>query len=397
MIPSDDYRHYAIEVKPVGAACNLRCAYCYYLGTGSGQSATPALMADNVLDSYIRQVVAIHGRWAEIEFAWHGGEPTLAGLPFFERVVRLQEQYATGRRILNTLQTNGTRLTDDWCRFFHDHHFRIGISIDGPEYLHDIYRKDANGQGTFARTMRGLEMLLKHNVELNILTTVNAANADHPDEVYNFLRQYTDFMQFLPVVECLPQTVTKNVAIPPGLYTADATNPRRLAPYSVTASAYGRFLCIITDLWLQKDFGHKFVQAIEAAIGNLTCRPAGLCVHEAVCGHCAVVEKNGDLFRCDRYVFPEYRIGNILASPLHDMMQTNRRFGEHKLDSLPHECLHCDVADLCFGGCPKDRLLERLSLSGIERRNYLCDGYRQFFRHIREVYPTIMNKLKLSS
>lgn len=397
MTETDDLRHYAIEVKPIGAACNLRCEYCYYLGKQTAstpgsparEGSSEAVMSDNVLENYIRQVVAIHGAKAEIEFAWHGGEPTLTGIRFYERAMQLQAKYAAGRRLLNTLQTNGTLLTDDWCKFFRDHQFRIGISIDGPERLHNIYRKDIHGEGSFRRSMRGIGLLQKYGVEFNTLTTVNAANAGYPEEVYNFLRKYTDFMQFLPVVECLPQNVPGNVALPPGLYSTDVITPRK-APFSVSADAYGRFLCTITDLWLERDLGRKFIQTIEAAIGNLTRCPAGLCVHEAVCGHCAVIERNGDLYRCDRYVFPEYRIGNILDTPLYDMMQTNRRFGEYKLDNLPRQCLHCDVADLCFGGCPKDRLQERLTLNGFERRNHLCDGYRMFFRHIKRIYPKII-------
>ena len=422
----DDFRHYAIEVKPIGAACNLRCEYCYYLGKGGSDEfvirqqgdanckfathgrritnspeRSSALMSDAVLERYVQQVIAIHGRQAEIEFAWHGGEPTLAGIPFFEKAVQLQQKFGAGRRILNTLQTNGTLLTDDWCRFFHNNHFRIGISIDGPEHLHNIYRKDAHGEGTFARTMHGLELLQKHGVAFNTLTTVNAANAAHAVEVYDFLREFSDFMQFLPVVESLPKAMDNgNVAMPPGLYTPLAL--RRgvggEAPFSVNPEAYGRFLCTVLDRWLAQDVGRKFVQVIEAAIGNISRRPAGLCVHEAVCGHCGVVEKNGDLYRCDRYVFPEYRIGNIMDAPLHDMMQTNRRFGEYKLDSLPTQCLHCDVADLCFGGCPKDRLLERMTIgtspSGpvpkVERRNYLCPGYKMFFQYVRQQYPKIL-------
>lgn len=417
----DDHRHYAIEVKPIGAACNLRCEYCYYLGkekTLSSPSAggAGALMSDRVLERYIQQVIAIHGQQAEIEFAWHGGEPTMCGIPFFEKVVQLQQKYGSDRRILNTLQTNGTLLTDDWCRFFRDHDFRIGLSIDGPEHLHNIYRKDAHGEGTFSRTMHGLELLQRHGVEYNTLTTVNAANVGHAAQVYDFLREFSNFMQFLPVVESLTESQTGNVAIPPGLYTPLAHNvppahgrgargeagPGQLAPFSVPAEAYGKFLCTVLDLWMKKDVGRKFVQVIEAAIGNLTRRPAGLCVHEAVCGHCGVIEKNGDLYRCDRYVFPEYRVGNILDAPLHDMMQTNRRFGEYKLDSLPTQCLHCDVADLCFGGCPKDRLLERLTAavtpSGpvpqVERRNYLCPGYKMFFSYIRQQYPKILRSAK---
>ena len=350
MTSSDDLRHYAIEVKPIGAACNLRCQYCYYLAKGGGHAAGPSLMTDEVLENYIRQVIDIHGRYAEIEFAWHGGEPTMCGIPFFERAMALQQKYGEGRQILNTLQTNGTLLTDEWCQFFRNHQFRIGISIDGPEHLHNIYRKDARG------------------------------------EVYQFLRSFSNYMQFLPVVESLPLNDShKNVALPPGIYSHQ---PRNLAPFSVQPEAYGKFLCTIFDEWSRRDVGRKYVQVIEAAIGNLTHRPAGLCVHESVCGHCGVIEKNGDLYRCDRYVFPEYRIGNILQGSLHDMMQTNRKFGEYKLDSLPSACLHCDVAHLCFGGCPKDRLVERITLNGPERRNYLCPGYKMFFRYISQKIKT---------
>ena len=392
MPSSDDLRHYAIEVKPIGAACNLRCEYCYYLAKGGGYAAGPSLMTDEVLENYIRQVIDIHGRYAEIEFAWHGGEPTMCGIPFFERAMALQQKYGEGRHILNTLQTNGTLLTDDWCQFFRNHQFRIGISIDGPEHLHNIYRKDARGEGTYSRTMHGLDLLLKHGVEFNTLTTVNAANATHAAEVYQFLRGFSNYMQFLPVVESLPQTSLPlspskkrgNVGMPPGLYTPLSLLNGGLAPFSVQPEAYGKFLCTVFDEWSRRDVGRKFAQVIEAAIGNLMHRPAGLCVHESVCGHCGVVEKNGDLYRCDRYVFPEYRIGNILQGSLHDMMQTNRKFGEYKLDSLPSACLHCDVAHLCFGGCPKDRLAERITLNGPERRNYLCPGYKMFFRYISQ-------------
>jgi uncharacterized protein len=235
--------------------------------------------------------------------------------------------------------------------------------------------------------MHGLDLLLKHGVDFNTLTTVNAANATHAAEVYQFLRSFSNYMQFLPVVESMPLNDShKNVALPPGIYSHQ---PRNLAPFSVQPEAYGKFLCTVFDEWSRRDVGRKYVQVIEAAIGNLTHRPAGLCVHESVCGHCGVIEKNGDLYRCDRYVFPEYRIGNILQGSLHDMMQTNRKFGEYKLDSLPSACLHCDVAHLCFGGCPKDRLVERITLNGPERRNYLCPGYKMFFRYISQKIKTL--------
>lgn len=382
-------RHYAIVVKPVGAACNLRCNYCYYLGKECNH--TQGIMSDDLLSEYIRQVIAIHGKEAEIEFAWHGGEPTLAGIDFFKKAIMLQKQYGKNRKILNTLQTNGTTLNDEWCEFFTDNNFRIGISIDGPEPLHNTYRKDNFGNGTFDKVMQAVALLQKHQTLYNTLTTVNATNASHAIEVYKFLRTITDYMQFLPVVECCGWR--HNVALPPGIYSPDELISRQYAPYNVPAEQYGEFLCNIFDYWLQNDVGRKFVQIFESTIGNHTRQPAGLCVHEAVCGHCAAIERNGDVFRCDRYVFDEYRMGNIKETTLESIMESNRAFGEYKLESLPSRCLHCDVVELCFGGCPKDRLIEQLTFNGIERRNYLCSGYQKFFRHFKNQYRILSNKI----
>lgn len=376
----DNHRHYAIVVKPVGSACNLRCEYCYYLGKGLGQSG--GTMNDKVLEEYIRQVIGIHGNKAEIEFAWHGGEPTLAGIHFFKKAIGLQQKYGAGRKILNTLQTNGTLLDDEWCQFFRDEEFRIGISIDGPERLHNIYRRDPSGNGSFQKVMDAIALLRKHNVPYNTLTTVNASNAPYGREVYNFLRDISDYMQFLPVVECIG--ANSNIELPPGIYTPDTPKIREVAPFTTPAAGYGEFLCEVFDQWRTRDIGRKFVQIFEATVGNMTRRPAGLCVHEAVCGHCGVVEKGGDIYRCDRFVFDQYHIGNILEKPLEEMMQTNRRFGEYKLESLPSKCLHCDVVELCFGGCPKDRIVEQLTIHGVEKRNYLCPSYQKFFRHFKD-------------
>lgn len=384
----DNYRHYAIEVKPVGSVCNLRCSYCYYLGKNGGGGN--GVMCEEVLESYIRQVISIHGQKAEIEFAWHGGEPTIAGIPFYQKALALQEKYGYGRRILNTLQTNGTLLNDDWCRFFSDNDFRIGISIDGPEHLHDIYRKDIYGKGTFKKVMKGIEMLTKHRVQFNTLTTVNAYNSGYGSEVYSFLRTFSDYIQFLPVVESL--CTNGSISLPPGIYSPDIGKPHMSAPFNVSPEGYGDFLCDVVDEWLKRDIGKKFVQTIEAAIGNITRRPAGLCLHEAICGHCAVVEREGDVYRCDRFVFDEYRIGNIMDTPLGSMMESNRAFGEYKLESLPHRCLQCDVVDICFGGCPKDRLMETLTINGVERHNYLCAGYKKFFRHMKDVWVNKINE-----
>lgn len=377
-MPNKDYRCYAVMVKPVGSTCNLRCDYCYYLGK---KTDGDRIMDDELLEHYVRELIAIHGNKAEIEFAWHGGEPTCCGIAFFEKAMRLQEKYGAGKRILNTLQTNGTLLNDDWCRFFKDNGFRIGISIDGPQRLHDIYRHDMTGRGTFHKVMDAIGLLQKHGVEYNTLTTVNAINESCGAEAYEFLRTITDFMQFLPVVE---RTDSDNrVQLPPGLYTEGAVSVVQLAPFSTSSEGYGHFLCEVFDCWRQKDIGNKFVQIFEASIGNLTRRPAGLCVHESVCGHCAVIERNGDTYRCDRYVFDNYRMGNLTQTTLQQMMDSNRSFGEYKLESLPSRCLHCDVVEMCFGGCPKDRIVEQLSLNGVLRYNYLCPSYRLFFRYFK--------------
>lgn len=365
-------------VKPVGSTCNLRCDYCYYLGK---KTDGDRIMDDELLERYVRELIAIHGNKAEIEFAWHGGEPTCCRIGFFEKAMRLQEKYGAGKRILNTLQTNGTLLDDDWCRFFKEHRFRLGISIDGPQHLHDVYRHDAMGRGTFHKVMDAIELLRKHGIEYNTLTTVNAINESRGAEVYEFLRTITDFMQFLPVVE---RTDNDNrIQLPPGLYTEEAVSVAQLAPFSTSPEGYGQFLHEVFDRWRQKDIGNKFVQIFEASIGNMTRRPAGLCVHESVCGHCAVIERNGDTYRCDRYVFDNYRMGNLAQTPLRQMMDSNRSFGEYKLESLPSRCLHCDVVEMCFGGCPKDRIVEQLSLNGVLRYNYLCPSYRQFFRYFK--------------
>lgn len=385
-------RHFSVIVKPIGAACNLSCTYCYYKGKICGDVGL--VMSDDVLEQYIRNIIAIHGCHAEIEFAWHGGEPTLAGMDFYAKAVSLQHRYGENRNILNTLQTNGTLLNDEWCRFFAENRFRIGISIDGPQPLHDAYRIDARGKGSFDRVMHGIDLLRKYGVPFNTLTTVNAINVSHATEVYRFLRSVSDYMQFLPVAECVYPD--KSIALPPGLYSANTCKEGQRANFNVPPIDYGRFLCSVFDVWRQEDVGKKFVQIFEATFGNMMRCPAGVCVHEAVCGHCAAVECNGDVYRCDRYVFDEYKMGNIMKMSLGEMMESNRDFGEYKLDSLSSACLHCDVADLCFGGCPKDRFATYLSEDGEEPQNYLCEGYRLFFRHVKQSMRNLLIPAKPS-
>jgi uncharacterized protein len=382
-MPQQDSRTYAIIAKPIGAACNLRCRYCYYLEKKDLMAQKDKLMSELVLEAYIRQNLAIHGQNADVEFAWHGGEPTLAPLDFYKKALAFQDQYGSGRSIRNTLQTNATLLTDSWCEFFAAHNFLIGVSIDGNTVLHDAYRLDLRG-GTFDQTMNGLKLLQKHGVSYNTLTTVNAINSKHPRDVYLFLREISDFMQFLPVVECLPASYEaatgQHFAMPAGIHSPAMKHP--LTNFSVTADDYGSFLCTVFDLWKQHDIGKKHVQVIESTLANLNHQPAGVCVHEAICGHAGVIEKNGDLFCCDRYAFEAYKLGNILDTPLGELMEKNRQFGMNKTMGLPDECLDCEHIRLCFGGCPKDRFL--LSKDGQNGKNYLCEGYRHFFEHILE-------------
>lgn len=373
---TDPARTYAMLAKPVSGACNLRCAYCYYAGkeTLLGQGA--GRMSHEVLEAYIERSLAMHGRDAVVEFAWHGGEPILAGLSFYEEAVRLERKHGRGRLVRNSMQTNATLLTDAWCRFFRDNDFAIGVSIDGPEALHNACRKGADGSGSFEAVMAGVRLLERHRVPFAALTTINRFNMEHPLEVYRFLRELTDYIQFLPVVEALPTAFEaeagQRLATPPGIHALGLTHPA--ASFSVTPEGYGGFLCAVWDEWLGRDAGRVHVQLFDVALGHLQGLPSALCVHDPLCGHSGCVEANGDVYACDRYAFPAYRLGNLTRRPLGELMEENRAFGMHKTCGLPQECLDCPYVRLCFGGCPKDRL------SG--GRNYLCDGYRRFFARV---------------
>lgn len=364
--------------KPVADNCNLACEYCYYADKSRLLDTKAARMSPEVLEAYIRQCLEMHGRDAVVEFTWHGGEPTLAGVDFYRSALKLQQKYGAGRKILNTVQTNAASLTADMCRLFRDHAFLVGVSIDGPEELHNAYRRTKSGEGSFAKTMAGIELLKKHAVSFNTLSTVNRMNMEKPREVYGFLRQLTDYMQFLPVVECVPAFFEtddgQKFASPPGIHAFKIKHP--LMDFSVSPEAYGSFLCTVFDLWKEKDAGRKHVQIIEVTLGNLRGIPSSLCVHNPLCGHSGCVEANGDVYACDRYAFPKYRLGNIMEKPLGRLMEENRAFGMHKTYGLSQDCFVCPYVKLCFGGCPKDRLWEN--------KNYLCEGYKMFFRHLKD-------------
>ncbi|MDY7077345.1 MAG: anaerobic sulfatase maturase [Chloroflexota bacterium] len=359
-----------VMLKPRGCVCNLECEYCYYLGKERLYPGSHFRMTPELLEEFTRQYIAaqhVH----QVTFAWQGGEPTLMGLDFFRLAVELQQKYCQpGMRIHNALQTNGVLLDDDWCHFFKEHGFLIGLSIDGPRTLHDTYRVDKGGKPTFERVMTGLSFLKKHLVEFNILTTVHAANADYPLEVYRFLRDEvsTQFVQFIPIVTRDNET---------GFQEGDAVTAR-----SVTGRQYGDFLIAVFDEWVRQDVGRVFVQIFDVALGAWSGQRSGLCVFEETCGTGLAMEHNGDLYACDHFVEPKYMLGNILETPLVEMARSEQqqRFGAAKRDALPRYCQECTVRFVCNGGCPKNRLL--YTPDGEPGLNYLCEGYRSFFGHI---------------
>ena len=365
-----------VLAKPTGAACNLACAYCFFLDKELLYPDSQFRMSDEVLEAYIRQLIEAHCT-QQVTVAWQGGEPTLMGLEFYRRATELQKQYARpGMVFENTMQTNGTLLDDEWCEFFKENDFLIGISIDGPRPLHDTYRVDKGGGPTFDRVMRGLRLLQKHGVEYNILVAVNRTNADHPLEVYRFLRDEarTTWIQFIPVVERLDEQGHT-------IYQKGT----RLSERSVRPEQFGRFLIQIFDEWVRHDVGRVYIQTFEAAARNWLRMPSsGMCVFEPTCGLGLALEHNGDLYSCDHFVEPDYLLGNIMETPMVELVASDRQrqFGLDKRDSLPRYCRECDVRFACHGECPKNRFYT--APDGEEGLNYLCAGWKAFFHRIDE-------------
>jgi len=329
-------------------------------------------MSDEVLENLTRQYIQAQ-QTPQITFAWQGGEPTLMGLDFFKKAVEYQKKYARpGVKIENSLQTNGTLLDDSWCAFFNKQNFLIGISIDGPPELHDVYRVDKGGAPTFHKVLAGLNLLKKHTVDFNILTTVHAANAEFPLEVYRFLRDElkAQFLQFIPIVERDNKKGEQK--------------GNKLTSRSVTGKQYGDFLISIFNEWVRRDVGEVFVQIFDVALGKWLGQPGGLCVFDETCGLALALEHNGDLYSCDHYVEPKYRVGNLNKTDLIQLVRSHkqRQFGLDKLETLPDYCLECEVRFACNGGCPKNRILH--TPSGEFGLNYLCVGYRAFFNHVDE-------------
>jgi uncharacterized protein len=371
-----------IMAKPTGSACNLNCDYCFFLKKEKLYAGSGFRMSDEVHEAYIRQLLEAH-QVSQVTVAWQGGEPTLMGLDFFRRSVELQKKYAKpGTRIENTFQTNGILLNDEWCRFFHENNFLIGLSMDGPKELHDAYRKDKGGRGTFERVVRAVHLLQKHKVEINILCTVNRKNADHPLEVYRFFRDELKarYIQFIPIVERDNET---------GYQEGNKVTDR-----SVQSEQFGRFLIQIFDEWVKKDVGNTFVLNFDGALAGWLAMAGTVCIFGPTCGLGMALEHNGDLYSCDHFVEPDYYLGNILKTSMIDLVgsEKQRRFGQDKKDSLPRYCRECEVLHICNGECPKNRFLE--TPDGEQGLNYLCPGYKAFFKHADKPMRIMANLIR---
>lgn len=405
--PTAAGRPFHVMTKPIGPICNLDCRYCFYLEkeaiyAGEWKWAMP----EDVLETYIRQYIESQDV-PEISFAWQGGEPTLLGVGFFERVVAIQRKYAAGKTIHNAFQTNGTLLDDEWGRFLKRENFLVGLSVDGPEDLHDLNRVDKKGAGTYRAVMAGLRVLKTHGVEFNTLTVVSRRNAQEPERVYTYLKGIgSKFIQFIPLVERVAPTVPLRVGGrawnagltlmgPPklekgvgGSGVVDASGRGEVSPWTVDPEGYGKFLCAVFDQWVRRDVGKVFVQLFDVTLGKWIEKMGygpvggGLCVFAETCGDAMALEHNGDLFACDHFVYPEHRLGNVRETSLRAMVDSaqQRKFGTDKRDTLPAYCRACEVRFACNGECPKHRFA--YTPEGEAGLNYLCPAYQRFFRHV---------------
>ncbi|MDI9606194.1 MAG: anaerobic sulfatase maturase [Bacteroidota bacterium] len=414
-----------VMLKPVGSKCNLACDYCYYLEKEYLYSQKNLVMSDELLERFTQQYIESQ-TMPQVLFTWHGGETLMRPISFYKRALELQKRYARGRQIDNSIQTNGTLLNDEWCAFFKENNFLVGISIDGPQEFHDEYRRDKMGRPSFYRVMKGIELLQKHGVEFNCMAVVNDYNVDYPLEFYRFFKDIgCQFVQFTPIVERIRkdpssyQQVTDKKSVSregyDGTQRGEHDNVRRsevnnirheglrlatakeseeetdLAPFTVPARKWGKFLCAIFDEWVKQDVGKIFIQLFDSTLANWVGEQPGVCTLARQCGHAGVMEFNGDVYSCDHFVFPEYRLGNIYTQTLTSMMYSpeQQKFGNDKYDSLPQQCLECDMLFACHGECPKNRFIK--DKYGNEGLNYLCEGYYRFFTHVAP-YMDFMKK-----
>ena len=367
-----------VMLKPAGAHCNLACKYCYYLEKNNlYQNSHRHLMSDEMLEQFTREYIEAQ-TMPQVLFTWHGGEPLMRSIDFYKKALELQKKYAHGKQIDNVIQTNGTLLTDEWCEFFAQNHWLVGISIDGPQEYHDHYRVTPAGKPSWEKVMQGISLLKKHRVEWNAMAVVNAYNAEHPLEFYHFFRDNgCQYLQFTPIVERLTEHED-------GRTLASLADDREipLADASVTPQQWGNFLCTIFDDWVRHDVGKTFVEIFDCTLANWMGVLPGICAYSKECGHAGVMEHNGDVYSCDHFVFPEYKLGNIKDQSLIDMLygEKQQAFSRLKHTSLPRQCKECDMEFACHGECPKNRFeKDKYGEPGL---NYLCQGYYQYYTHV---------------
>ncbi|MQN90589.1 anaerobic sulfatase-maturation protein [Prevotella copri] len=367
-----------VMLKPAGAHCNLACKYCYYLEKNKlYPTAQRHLMSDKMLEQFTREYIEAQ-TMNQVLFTWHGGEPLLRSIDFYRKAISLQQKYAGDRRIDNVIQTNGTLLTDEWCEFFAQNHWLVGISIDGPQPDHDHYRLTAAGKPSWKKVMQGIKLLKKHGVEWNAMAVVNAYNANHPLEFYRFFKENgCQFLQFTPIVERLTRHEDGRT-----LASLADKDEISLSEASVAPEQWGYFLCAIFDEWVRKDVGKIFVEIFDCTLANWMGISPGICAYSKECGHAGVMEHNGDVYSCDHFVFPEYKLGNIRDHSLIDMLygEQQQEFSRLKHSSLPRQCKECDMEFACHGECPKNRFMkDKYGDSGL---NYLCPGYYHYYQHV---------------
>lgn len=367
-----------VMLKPAGAHCNLACKYCYYLEKNKlYPTAQRHLMSDEMLEQFTREYIEAQ-TMNQVLFTWHGGEPLLRSIDFYRKALSLQQKYAGGRHIDNVIQTNGTLLTDEWCEFFAQNHWLVGISIDGPQPDHDHYRLTAAGKPSWKKVMQGIKLLKKHGVEWNAMAVVNAYNVNHPLEFYRFFKENgCQFLQFTPIVERLTRHEDGRT-----LASLADKNEISLSEASVAPEQWGYFLCAIFDEWVRKDVGKIFVEIFDCTLANWMGISPGICAYSKECGHAGVMEHNGDVYSCDHFVFPEYKLGNIRDHSLIDMLygEQQQEFSRLKHSSLPRQCKECDMEFACHGECPKNRFMkDKYGDSGL---NYLCPGYYHYYQHV---------------
>lgn len=378
-----------VMLKPAGAHCNLACDYCYYLEKAKLYDNTLRhVMSEETLERFTREYIESQ-TMLQVLFTWHGGETLMRPLSFYQKAMEFQKKYSFGRTIDNCIQTNGTMLTDEWCKFFKENNWLVGVSIDGPQRFHDEYRRNRQGQPSFVKVMKGIELLNKYGVEWNAMAVVNDYNADYPIEFYDFFKHLgCHYIQFAPIVERLmPHSDGRHLA-----HLQDSSDCP-LADFSVSPTQWGNFLCSLFDEWVKNDVGNYYIQLFDSTLANWMEVSPGVCTMGQTCGHAAVMEFNGDVYSCDHFVFPEYKLGNIRNNTLTEMMYGDKQkeFGRMKYNTLPMQCKECDFLFACNGECPKNRFAK--TSEGESGLNYLCEGYHKFFRHVAPYMDFMKNEL----